>query len=392
MDTSSGPSSTGARFSADQHQPHLRNTITEALGDDAMYDTDATQVFTGLAGDWIEDSIGGANTYSAKVSSLNSDNIHPTGGDIGWTGWSSWAEADMACGLNEAMVGIRVDYALTNSDKRFGLNCASIAGMEVLPTRIRPDGIRVDGQSTIDARDVSTLPWINALQQAHWDFACPLNHVMIGIHSFHNYESDDTRWKIKCASIRPSAASMEQGEVSVTPFWNNFMESFTYSAPPQSVLKGLLGSFNPDNDDSKYSFAEYFVGVQTDGVTFSTDPLLPETLADGEEFEYTCGSQALTGIESGYTAGTAGTVSFGRNFKFECRSVQGHRLVHDNEVTATASSEPEPGDWTGTFVGSGSSFGLSCEGTKILAGVKVKYDAEHNDIGWKGLCLGLVAN
>ena len=49
-------------------------------------------------------------------------------------------------------------------------------------------------------------------------------------------------------------------------------------------------------------------------------------------------------------------------------------------------------DWTANWVGKGASFGIECDGKKVLAGVKAVYDAEVGDYGWKGMCLYMKHN
>jgi len=411
----------GARFSADQRQPHLHDTETTNFphNEDFVFDAEPTKFLTGFKGTWTDvdgnaiyfppsltaaglalagtagrltaaglalaDPLtDGVMTYSAKVSSLNSNNARVPGGS-GMTAMSAWQNADLVCGPNEAVVGTTVDYATWNSDKRWGINCASIQGMEVLNTRM-------NGLSMISAEDVNDDEYANTLQE-DWEDDCPENHVMIGLVNVHDYTLDDTHWKLRCALIRPSADTMDNNEVSVTPLWNELTESFVYRTPSRSVLKGLLGTFSPNgndpqNSDSRYSFAEMYAGVATIGSTWKTESLLPDTPVDGEEHTLDCGSQALTGMRSEFVQNEG----FGRNFQIECRAIQGHRLIQHDGSPATASGEIQEGDWTSTFVGSGSSFGIECEGTKVLAGVKVKFNAANNDLGWKGLCLGLVAN
>lgn len=385
---SSGGSSTSGGFSPDMNQPSLRQPSREPFVDNENYALDSTELFTGIAGSFED----GRRTYSAIVSDLGAGHSHQTfeirsqSGDA-WSGWSSWTNADFTCGENEAVLGLRSSMANFDSDRMWGINCGPVQGMDILSTRLGPDGL-----SMVDASDVDPFPWDNPLQE-DFRFDCPLNHVVVGIHNHHFYDLNDDRWKVKCALMVPAARLRQVNAVSITPTWNRFEESFYYSSPSRAVLKGLLGDFNPDVDDTSFRFAETWLDANsaTVGSAWSEDWVLPDDLSTEEGPPFDCGGRALTGVRSSYDKDA--TTGFARNFGFECRGVQNHRLVHADGRTATASTTPTEADWsTPGFEGRGASFGLECPGSKILAGLQMVYDEAHNDLGWRALCLALVAN
>ena len=146
---------------------------TEAFVNNKNYDTAATWLFTGLVG--VHDDQG-KGTYSAVVSNLGPNFVHQTG-SVGWTGWSRYDVADLSClNPNEAIVGIKSNIGLSG-DRQWGLNCATIPGMEILD-----EGLSEDMLSMLNLDTKIPLPDADAADGWDVDFSdrCPLNHVITG--------------------------------------------------------------------------------------------------------------------------------------------------------------------------------------------------------------------
>jgi len=369
-------------YSPDQYQAGLGDSRTNPFLENENYATTALQVFIGIEG--VYDAQQEESTYSAIVADLGASNTHATGPTVGWSEYSdSHSEADLTCGTNEAVIGIRSNIGW-NGDREIGINCASIEGMNIRSTRLAPDGL-----SMIDAADADALPWNNEVGVS-FTAECPLNHVLVGLKSVWNSALSDIRWKLRCALMIPASAGRRAGSVSITPQWNEIGDPFYYSSPNHAVLKGLLRDFNPTTDDSTFRFPEQWLGGdRKQGSSWSDTWELPSNPSDGDTAEFSCGGQALTGMMSNYNADATGLK---RNYKFECSGVQNHRLIHASGQAADGNSQIDDADWSDDWVGRGSSFGLECEGSKILAGFKFIYEEADNDFGWKALCLGLTRN
>ena len=96
----------------------------------------------------------------------------------------------LLCEKNQAVVGIKSRVGHRN-DREFGLNCASIPGIEILEHGLLPSGLEMTD-------NVHELEWANEYKQESFKFECPMNHVVTGVYSEIDRQQGD-----RYGSVRP---------------------------------------------------------------------------------------------------------------------------------------------------------------------------------------------
>ncbi|CAB9518071.1 MAC Perforin domain containing protein [Seminavis robusta] len=338
-------------------------------------------VYVGLQGK-IQGAKGWDRGYKANVADFGAGYDHRDPYNV--HGWSSNDKAfTFRCDPNTAVVQIKATgHDSSNSqDRRFIISCGGFPGMDIMEAGWRDNNLGMSSK-------FSDFPWRNDFT-TDLDYTCPRNHVMIGVESVHDNGTEQRKWKILCGKVIDKWVA---NRISITPYINDLERSFSYWTRANTVLVGLRGARNTASKDTMFQFIEKGLpnGVTTNSYEWSN--WLNTKDANGKEqehFDFSCpGGQGIVGMSSNFKR-SPNNPNVDREFKFECRSILNHNLLHADGRTARPTSLPADGDWSYIYQGLGVNFALECPAGKILTGVSVRYDDIAQDRGWKIMCLEL---
>ncbi|XP_073694652.1 dermatopontin-like [Garra rufa] len=90
--------------------------------------------------------------------------------------------------------------------------------------------------------------WENAYDQP-LDFNCPAGQTISSIKSQHDNSKEDRIWEFTCTdTFDPSA------ECSMSPYANDFDQTFTYECPPNHIMAGMSSYHDSGKEDRRWQF------------------------------------------------------------------------------------------------------------------------------------------